>query len=68
MTPIFDLANYSPTSNSKLEGDAQGRLVLRAVKAIDANEELTIDYQVPEDSQLRATYGFSLLYSPKDMK
>ncbi|CAJ1909863.1 unnamed protein product [Cylindrotheca closterium] len=66
LTPIFDFANHSPNPNSKLEGDSDGRLVLRALKAIDANEDITIDYQVPDDSKLRATYGFSLLHAPRN--
>lgn len=67
LTPIFDFANHSSSPNSKLEGDSRGRLVLRAVKAMEANEEITIDYQCDEDSKLLANYGFSLLHSPRDV-
>jgi hypothetical protein len=63
LTPIFDLANHSPQPNAMLEGDAHGRLVLKAVKAIDKGQEITIDYQVEDDAMLVANYGFSLLSS-----
>lgn len=63
LTPIFDLANHSPQPNAMLEGDDHGRLVLKAVKAIDEGQEITIDYQVEDDAMLVANYGFSLLSS-----
>lgn len=62
LTPIFDFANHSPNANTKLEGDSEGRLGLRAVENIEAEEEITIDYQVSDDAKLVATYGFSLLH------
>jgi len=62
MTPIFDFANHSPNPNCKLEGDDSGGLIMRAVRPIKADEEITIDYQVPDDAKLVATYGFSILH------
>lgn len=62
MTPIFDFCNHSVTPNCKLEGDAQGNLILQATKWIQKGEEITIDYQVPDDAKLVATYGFSLIH------
>eukprot|EP00980_Cylindrotheca_fusiformis_P031225 scaffold26019_cov147-Cylindrotheca_fusiformis.AAC.2 len=64
LTPIFDFANHSTTPNCKLEGDAQGQLLLRAVQCIAPGSPITIDYQVTEDAKLVATYGFSLKYKP----
>ena len=60
LTPILDLANHSPNANCELEGDDQGRLLLRANRPIQGGEEITIDYQVYDDAKLVATYGFSL--------
>lgn len=60
MTPIFDFCNHSATPNCRLEGDAEGNLMLKANHDIERGEEITIDYQVPDDSKLVATYGFSL--------
>jgi hypothetical protein len=64
LTPVFDIANHSPSPNCKLEGDAQGQLLLRAIRCISIGEEVTIDYQVSEDAKLVATYGFSLKHPP----
>ena len=64
LTPIFDFCNHSPTPNCTLEGDAFGRLVLKATRSIKAGEEVTIDYMVNDDAKLVATYGFSLLHKP----
>ena len=60
MTPVFDFCNHSPRPNCRLEGDSEGNLVLKAVLKIAKGEEITIDYQVPDDAKLVATYGFSL--------
>ena len=65
LTPVFDFANHCPTPTCKLEGDAEGRLVLRAVRNIAIGEEVTIDYQVSDDAKLVATYGFSLIHHPQ---
>uniref|UniRef100_A0A7S4MSI5 SET domain-containing protein n=1 Tax=Odontella aurita TaxID=265563 RepID=A0A7S4MSI5_9STRA len=60
LTPIFDLVNHSPAPNARLEGDSSGYLVMKALRDIQSNEEITIDYQVKDDPMLVATYGFSL--------
>ncbi|KAG7363266.1 SET methyltransferase domain containing protein [Nitzschia inconspicua] len=62
LTPIFDFCNHSVDPNCRLEGDAQGNLILRATTSIQQGEEITIDYQVSDDAKLVATYGFSLLH------
>jgi SET domain len=62
MTPIFDFCNHSTDPYCRLEGDSQGNLILRAVKAIAPGEEITIDYQVADDAKLVATYGFSSIH------
>jgi hypothetical protein len=64
LTPVFDFANHSPTPNCKLEGDAEGSLVLRSLDKISFQDEITIDYQVTDDAKLVATYGFSLIHPP----
>jgi hypothetical protein len=64
MTPVFDLANHSPNANCRLEGDDQGRLLLKSERAIACGEEVTLDYQVHDDAKLVATYGFSLVHPP----
>ena len=60
LTPILDLANHSPNPNCQLEGDSQGRLLLKALRPMARGDEITIDYQVDQDPKLLATYGFSL--------
>ena len=41
--------------------------VLKALKQIEEGDEVTIDYQVDDDSMLVANYGFSLKHSCKGM-
>jgi hypothetical protein len=62
MTPIFDFCNHSTNPSCRLEGDAEGNLTLKANRTVQKGEEVTIDYQVPDDAKLVATYGFSLKY------
>lgn len=63
LTPIFDFANHSRTPNCRLEGASEGQLILRALRRIRQEDEITIDYQVSDDAKLLATYGFSLQHA-----
>lgn len=62
LTPVLDTANHAPTPNCQLQGDSQGRLLLKVLRPFDKGDEITIDYQVDHDANLLATYGFSLDY------
>jgi len=66
LTPVFDLLNHCPTPNAVIEGDDQGQLVLKAINEIDSKEEITIDYQIDNDSLLVANYGFSLAHKERN--
>lgn len=65
LTPVFDLVNHSTNPNARLEGDAKGHLVMKALRDIAQDKEITIDYMVDSDPQLLATYGFSLRAAEK---
>lgn len=60
LTPVFDLVNHSLTPNSKLVTGDGGQLILQTLSPIACGDEITIDYQVEDDSKLLAVYGFSL--------
>lgn len=66
LTPVLDLVNHSVTPNAVLVGGDEGQLLLQALVPIGKGEEVTIDYQVGDDSDamLLATYGFSLVHKP----
>jgi len=40
--------------------------VLKAINEIDSKEEITIDYQIDNDSLLVANYGFSLAHKERN--
>lgn len=62
LTPVLDLVNHSQKPNAALIGGDQGQLLLQALRPIADGEEITIDYQVDDDSMLVANYGFSLIH------
>ena len=62
LTPVFDTANHASNPNCQLQGDSEGQLLLKALRPLDKEDEITIDYQVDHDANLLATYGFSQDY------
>jgi len=63
LTPVLDLANHATASEGggSLREDAEGKIVFRnGCKDLKVGDQVFLDYQVEDDEDLVAAYGFSL--------
>mmetsp|Transcript_26924 Transcript_26924/g.60198 ORF Transcript_26924/g.60198 Transcript_26924/m.60198 type:complete len:418 (-) Transcript_26924:454-1707(-) len=63
LTPILDLANHKPESEGggRLAVDSQGGLTFRnGSEHLPVGHQIFLDYQIDDDEELVAAYGFSL--------